>query len=442
MPKHHNNESLAQNLAVYIHWPFCKSKCPYCDFNSHVRDSVNQQDWKAALLSELDAMSRHVQGRLVTSIFFGGGTPSLMPPDTAQALIERVHTLWEVSPDIEITLEANPTSVEAGTFADFKKAGVNRVSLGVQSLNDSELKFLGRGHSAKEALAAVERARSIFDRYSFDLIYARPSQTVSDWEKELAEALTYAGKHLSLYQLTIEENTAFAHAYAKGGFTLPDDVESEALYRLTESMLADSGLRAYEVSNYAVPGEESRHNLTYWQGGDYIGIGPGAHGRITMKQEAPSADGGSRQRGAYAAAPLPVQQDRQGALNSNIVRSADRDLPPDRDLLRIATQTLKSPERWLEAVQRQGHGLEIWQEIEKQQEAEERIMMGLRLAGGIGYDEFTRRTGFPLAPYINDKKRKLYVRQGLLADDDSRLMPTLAGRLVLTRLTADLLITD
>lgn len=389
MPKHDSH----QNLAVYIHWPFCKSKCPYCDFNSHVREQVSQQDWKNALLAELEHMARHVQGRCVTSIFFGGGTPSLMPPATAQALIERVYTLWDVAPDIEITLEANPTSVEANTFADFKKAGINRVSLGVQSLNDSELKFLGRGHSAKEALAAVERASGIFDRYSFDLIYARPSQTASSWETELTEALRYAGKHLSLYQLTIEENTAFAHAYAKGGFTLPDDVESEALYRLTESMLADRGLYAYEVSNYAAYGEESRHNLTYWQGGDYIGIGPGAHGRISL----PS---------------------------------------------RIATQTLKSPERWLEAVQRQGHGLEVWQEVDRQQEAEERIMMGLRLAEGIGYAQFEQRTGFPLAPYINEKKRALYVQQGLLADDALRLKPTLAGRLVLTRLTGDLLSTD
>jgi oxygen-independent coproporphyrinogen-3 oxidase len=432
MPKHDTAHNLAQNLAaknlaVYIHWPFCKSKCPYCDFNSHVRENISQHDWKAALLAELETMARHVQGRRVTSIFFGGGTPSLMPPDTAQALIERVHTLWDTSTDIEITLEANPTSVETGTFADFKKAGVNRVSLGVQSLNDNELKFLGRGHSAKEALAALDHARNVFDRYSFDLIYARPSQTLSAWEEELTEALKYAGRHLSLYQLTIEENTAFAHAYAKGGFTLPDDVESEALYRLTESMLADKGLRAYEVSNYAVPGEESRHNLTYWQGGDYIGVGPGAHGRITIEQ---SADCESRQ-------------------SANIMRSVDRvSLEPSfmrepvgsqREHIRIATQTLKSPERWLEAVQRQGQGLEVWQEVNRQQEAEERIMMGLRLADGIAYGEFERRAGFPLAPYINDKKHKLYVQQGLLADDDSRLMPTLAGRLVLTRLTGDLL---
>jgi putative oxygen-independent coproporphyrinogen III oxidase len=219
---------MLNSLAVYIHWPFCKSKCPYCDFNSHVRDRVEQDRWKAALLRELEHMAAQVPGRRVTSIFFGGGTPSLMPAATAGALIERVHALWPVSADIEITLEANPTSVEAGTFRDFKQAGVNRVSLGVQSLRDEQLRFLGREHYAHEALAAVGLARETFERYSFDLIYARPQQTLADWEAELSEALDYIDGHMSLYQLTIEENTAFHHAYAKGGFTLPDEAAAEA----------------------------------------------------------------------------------------------------------------------------------------------------------------------------------------------------------------------
>jgi oxygen-independent coproporphyrinogen-3 oxidase len=380
-------------LAVYIHWPFCKSKCPYCDFNSHVREQVAQDEWRKALLAELDYMAAQVGQRRVASIFFGGGTPSLMPPATAQALIERVHQLWPVADNIEITLEANPTSVEANTFADFKAAGINRVSLGVQSLRDDQLAFLGRQHSAKEALAAVERAAQLFERYSFDLIYARPGQTVEDWQQELSEALAYVGSHFSLYQLTIEENTAFHHAYSKGGFTLPDDDTSEALYRLTEETLAGKGLRAYEVSNYAVPGQESRHNLAYWRGDEYIGVGPGAHGRITVSKRS-----------------------------------------------RSATQTLKSPERWLEAVARCGHGLELCDPVDKAIEAQERIMMGLRLADGLRYDDFAARMGEPMERYINTAKRDFYITQGLLANDPQRLQPTMKGRLVLTSLTGELLL--
>lgn len=370
-------------LAVYIHWPFCKSKCPYCDFNSHVREGVEQGRWRTALLKELDTMAAAVPERRVISLFFGGGTPSLMPPETAEALIDRVHQLWGVADDIEITLEANPTSVEAETFADFKRAGVNRVSLGVQSLRDEELKFLGREHCAKEALEAVERARQTFDRYSFDLIYARPDQTVADWERELSEALRYAGGHLSLYQLTIEENTAFHHAYKNSAFALPDEETSEALYRLTEKMMAGEGLPAYEVSNYARPGEESRHNLAYWQGREYVGVGPGAHGRISQDDD------------------------------------------------RIATQTIKSPERWLEQVEKKGHGVEVWQPLELRQAIEERVMMGLRLSKGIALEGLT--------PHINMKKREAFTAQGLLAADPSRLRATLQGRLVLNRLTAELL---
>lgn len=370
-------------LAVYIHWPFCKSKCPYCDFNSHVREAVNQDAWRAALLSELEYMARLVPDRTLSSIFFGGGTPSLMPAKTAQALIEKATAFWPAADDVEITLEANPTSVEMSTFADFKQAGVNRVSLGVQSLKADALAFLGREHNVREALTAVDRARTIFARYSFDLIYALPGQTPAGWEEELTEALGYAGSHLSLYQLTIEENTAFYHAYAKGNFVLPSEESAADLYQLTDRIMQAHNLPAYEVSNYARTGQESRHNLTYWQGGDYIGIGPGAHGRLTQATA------------------------------------------------RIATQTLKSPERWLEGVGRQGHGLEIWQPLETKQVLEERLMMGLRLVSGIEAEPFLH--------HINPHKHELYVKQGLLADDTAMLRPTLKGRLVLNRLTAELL---
>lgn len=404
-------------LAIYIHWPFCKSKCPYCDFNSHVREQVDQARWRAALLKELEYMAAQTPGHTVKSIFFGGGTPSLMPPATAAALIERVHRLWPVAADIEITCEANPTSVEAATFADFKAAGVGRVSLGVQSLDDEELKFLGRGHSAHEALKAVEMAAKTFGRYSFDLIYARPGQTPAAWEKELSQAFRHAGKHLSLYQLTIEENTAFHHAYAQKKFSLPDEETSEALYRLTEDMTAARGIPAYEVSNYAVPGEESRHNLAYWQGGDYIGVGPGAHGRITLE--------------CSRYAPTGARMEPR----SGLARSADRAFSTARS----ATVTLKSPERWLEAVERQGHGVELWEEIDRKRDSEERVMMGLRLKDGIGYDDFAAAAGYDLAPHINAGKRALYVREGLLEGREDYLQPTLKGRLVLTRLTAELL---
>jgi putative oxygen-independent coproporphyrinogen III oxidase len=406
-----------RSLAVYIHWPFCKSKCPYCDFNSHVRDSVDQLRWRDALLRELEHTASRIGAYEVTSIFFGGGTPSLMPPDTAGALIDKVSALWSVSNTIEITLEANPTSVETSTFPDFKRAGINRVSLGVQSLRDEELQFLGRGHSAKEALHAIDLARSMFDRYSFDLIYARPHQTLATWQAELEEALKYVGSHLSLYQLTIEENTAFHHAYAKGGFTLPGEVESEALYRLTESLLADRGLFAYEVSNYAKPGEESRHNLSYWKGYDYIGIGPGAHGRINMKHS------------------------RCEPAGSHIEHSSGLALSSDSDglYIRIATQTLKSPERWLENVEKNNHAIEVWQEVDPAQEVEERIMMGLRLREGISYAEFFKQTGINLIDHLNTKHRDLYIAQGLLVDDQARLQATLSGRLLLNTLTAELL---
>lgn len=370
-------------LALYIHWPFCRSKCPYCDFNSHVREGVAQEEWRAALLAEMAHMAARTPGRRITSIFFGGGTPSLMPPATVAALIEGAQRHWGLDAGVEITLEANPTSAEAASFAGFRAAGVNRVSLGVQALNAADLAFLGRHHSAGEALRAVALAADIFPRYSFDLIYARPGQSLHAWEAELTSALAHARGHLSLYQLTIEENTAFHHAYhVRRDFALPADDLSADLYRLTQDCMEAAGLPAYEVSNHAAPGQESRHNLAYWRGGEYAGIGPGAHGRLNVGGE------------------------------------------------RVATQTLKSPERWLEAVQRAGHGVEVWQPLLPREAQEEQLMMHLRL-----------NAGFPRAqmPFLQEARIAKLQADGLLADVPGLIKPTPQGMLLLNYVTAELL---
>jgi oxygen-independent coproporphyrinogen-3 oxidase len=269
-------------FALYVHWPFCRSKCPYCDFNSHVREDVDHARWRAALLAELDHFADRTGGRQLTSIFFGGGTPSLMAPETVAAVIDRATERWAPAPGIEITLEANPTSVEAGKFAGFRVAGVNRVSLGVQALNDADLAALGRQHSAAEAVAAVRLAQRHFPRVSFDLIYARSGQSLSAWRMELAEALELASEHLSVYQLTIEPETAFGAAWRRGELTVPDEDSAAALYEETQTILEKAGMPAYEISNHARAGSACRHNLTYWRYGDYAGIGPGAHGRLTL----------------------------------------------------------------------------------------------------------------------------------------------------------------
>lgn len=381
----------SESLALYIHWPFCKAKCPYCDFNSHVRDSIDHGAWKKALLSEMEYMAQKTGRRTLHSIFFGGGTPSLMPTDIAAALIARAKQLWPTNQDIEITLEANPTSVEARRFEAFADAGVNRVSLGIQSLHDDELQFLGREHSAAEALEAVACAGEHFKRYNFDLIYARPNQTVTAWEKELEQALKHTRGHLSLYQLTIEQNTAFHTAYAKKQFTLPDEATAEALYRTTEDILKARGMLAYEVSNYAAPGEQSTHNLAYWQGYDYVGIGPGAHGRITQ------------------------------------------------NATRHATTTLKSPERWLSAVQKNGHAIELWDAITQDEEAQERLLMGLRLTDGIDLAAYEADFGIDLNAYLSQKHVSLYRKHGLITEDPDILKTTLKGRLVLNQLISELL---
>lgn len=371
-------------LAIYIHWPFCKKKCPYCDFNSHVRDTVDHDLWRQALLTELRNWAPGTKDHTVTSIFFGGGTPSLMQPATAEALIGEVHKQWKVAPDVEITLEANPTSVEAARFADLKKAGVNRVSLGVQSLKPDSLKFLGREHSASEALEAVDLAKKIFPRYSFDLIYALPQQTSQQWEEELRSALTYADGHLSLYQLTIEENTAFHHAYhVARDFSLPGEEAAAELYSLTQDILEDANMPAYEVSNHAKAGHESRHNLSYWRSHAYLGIGPGAHGRV------------------------------------------------DVDGDRVATRTLKSPERWLQQTLQQNHGLEECASLTDGERLEEKIIMGLRLSEGFTLTAHEEKM-------LRNNTAEL-IPQGLLEMNGDRLRATARGRLLLNALTAALL---
>jgi putative oxygen-independent coproporphyrinogen III oxidase len=368
------------DLALYIHWPFCKSKCPYCDFNSHVREGVDAARWKNALLAELDHWADETEGAHVSTVFFGGGTPSLMEPATVAALIERIAARWGLAPEAEITLEANPTSVEASRFRDLRQAGVNRVSLGVQALNDRDLAFLGRGHSVAEARHAVELARKHFPRFSFDLIYARPGQEAASWRAELAEALAMAGDHLSLYQLTIEPGTAFAPAHARGDFELPDDEQAGELFEATQETLGAAGLPAYEISNHARPGQECRHNLAYWRSQDYAGIGPGAHGRL-------------------CAGPG-----------------------------RFAARQFRAPETWLEAVEKHGHGTEEIRRLSPAERRAELLMMGLRLAEGISAARFLAATGRSFEDDLGRDRLAPLIEGGFLALDQSALIATPAGR--------------
>jgi len=367
-------------IALYIHWPFCKSKCPYCDFNSHVRASIDEARWRAALLRDLEYYAGLTRGRAVGSIFFGGGTPSLMSAKTVGAVLERAAALWPLEPDVEITLEANPTSVESRRFREFRSAGVNRVSLGIQALEDDALRFLGRGHDAAEAVAALEVARRTFARFSFDLIYARPGQTVASWEQELDRAISLAGEHLSVYQLTIEAGTAFAPAHARGDFILPDEDTQAALYETTLARLEAAGLPAYEISNHARPGAECRHNLVYWRYGDYVGAGPGAHGRLTL-----------------------------GAA-------------------RVATRQYRAPETWLDAVERMGHGSEEPTALTPREQRDELLMMGLRLAEGISRARLRERLGLDLETALDPGRVAPLVEAGFLEIDEKHLAATAAGR--------------
>jgi oxygen-independent coproporphyrinogen-3 oxidase len=379
-------------FALYVHWPFCASKCPYCDFNSHVRERVDQARWRAGLLAELAHMAALAPGRRLQSIFFGGGTPSLMEPATAAAIIDAATGHWSVDGQLEITLEANPGSVDEAKFTGFRSAGVGRLSLGVQSLRPADLAALGRRHSVEEARRAIGLAARLFDRYSFDLIYARPGQTAADWRGELQDALVLAGDHLSVYQLTIEDGTRFGTLHARGELDVPDDDAAGALYELTQEVLEAAGLPAYEVSNHARPGQESRHNLTYWRYGDYVGVGPGAHGRLTL---------------------------------------------PDG---KVATVTHRAPEVWLEQVERRGTAAKPFEPIGAEQRLEELLMMGLRLTEGVALARIHQETGRPWQDWLDGTRLDRLTKGGFLVrTDDGRLRATAAGRQRLSAVLASLL---
>jgi putative oxygen-independent coproporphyrinogen III oxidase len=366
-------------LALYVHWPFCVSKCPYCDFNSHVRESVDQAAWRGALLADLVYEAQALPGRRLGSIFFGGGTPSLMPPETVAAVIEAATTHWPAEADIEITLEANPSSVESARFADIAHAGVNRVSLGLQALDDNALAFLGRAHDVTEGLAALDTAQAAFARVSFDLIYARPGQTLAAWEGELARALAFGTEHLSLYQLTIEPGTRFATEAAAGRIVIPDGDSAADLFEATRAMTAAAALPAYEISNHARLGAESRHNLVYWRYRDYAGVGPGAHGR----------------RGG------------------------------------LATARHKKPENWIGAVARNGHGAQIEEPLTPNARATEALLMGLRLREGVDLERIARLGETTPTALIDQTAAERLEQQGLIARNGDHLGVTEAGMLLL-----------
>lgn len=366
-------------LALYIHWPFCVSKCPYCDFNSHVRDAIDVDAWRDALLADMAHEAGLTGGRPLASIFLGGGTPSLMPPALVERLIAAAEEHWGFTPGIEITLEANPNSVEAARFADLAAAGVNRVSLGLQALDNEALRFLGRAHDATEGLAALETAQAVFRRVSFDLIYARPDQSEADWEAELRRALSFGTGHLSLYQLTIEPGTRFATLVAQGKLTPADPDHGATLYELTQAMTGAAGIPPYEISNHARPGEESRHNLTYWRYGDYVGIGPGAHGR----------------RGG------------------------------------MATLRHKKPENWMSGVARNGHGIQGEESLSAQDKAREALLMGLRLGEGVDLARIAALSAVPAGQLVDGQVMHQLQRHGLVRLDGARLQVTPGGMLLL-----------
>ena len=378
-------------FGLYIHWPFCLSKCPYCDFNSHVRASIDQLRWRNALVRELRHYAGGTPGRRVTSVFFGGGTPSLLAPDTVAAVIAAAGEAWTLDPEVEITLEANPTSVEAARFAAYREAGVNRVSLGVQALDDAALAFLGRTHSAAEAITAVETAQRVFARVSFDLIYARPAQRVGEWRDELTSALNLAGEHLSAYQLTIEPATAFHAAWRRGDLVPPDEPLAARLFETTQEILDAAGLPAYEISNHARPGGRCRHNLTYWRYEDYVGVGPGAHGRLTLA-------GG-----------------------------------------KWATRQHRAPEAWLAAVERAGHATRSRTRLTADERLAELVMMGLRLTEGISRAAFRRETGRDPEHLLDERRLKTSSDAGYLEIDAAGVRATAAGRQRLTALCGYLL---
>ena len=369
----------SSQFGIYVHWPFCAAKCPYCDFNSHVADTIDHDAWRKAYAREIHAYGRLTKGRTVTSVFFGGGTPSLMEPATAQVVIDEIAKHWNISNDCEITLEANPTSVETDKFRAFRSAGINRVSMGVQSLIEQDLSFLGRKHDTAQAKAAIETARKVFDRYSFDLIYARPGQSAAAWEAELREAIRIAGDHLSVYQLTIEKGTPFYMQHERGEFRIPDEELAGDLYEVTQAVLEEAGMPAYEVSNHAREGQESRHNQTYWRYTDYVGIGPGAHGRLTLD--------GHKQ----------------------------------------ATRGHRVPEIWMKRVEDHAHGSHDFEILTRNDRFTECLMMGLRLREGIPVSRLESEGGKALGQLIDPAKIKALQGEGLLEFDGRTLKATKEG---------------
>ncbi len=388
LPTGPDTSAAERPFGVYVHWPFCQAKCPYCDFNSHVQQGVDQTRYAKALVRELTTMAQRMPGRTVSSIFFGGGTPSLMEVTTVTSILDAIGNLWTIAPDAEITLEANPTSVEADRFRGYRAAGINRVSLGVQAMDDKSLKALGRLHTAAEALKAVGLARDIFERVSFDLIYARPHQTVDNWRRELSDALAYTAGHMSLYQLTIEEGTPFAALHEAGRLQTPSEDTGAEMYEVTQELCEAAGLEAYEVSNHARPGEESRHNLVYWQGDAYAAAGPGAHGRLRV-------------------------EDRW-----------------------IATQAHDDPMRWLTQVEARGHGLAVDDHVDNPDRAVEILLMGLRLTGGVHQSQLPA----PVADLVDNEAVNALAAEGLLTAGGDKLAVTARGRPVLNAILREILL--
>jgi putative oxygen-independent coproporphyrinogen III oxidase len=375
-------------FGIYVHWPFCTAKCPYCDFNSHVRSRIDENGWIDAIVRELEWVAglQGAERPIVETVFFGGGTPSLMQGSSVQRTLDTIARLWRTANDVEVTLEANPASADAARFRDYRAAGVNRLSLGMQALNDRDLKMLGRLHDVAEARAALKLATANFDRVSLDLIYARPDQTLDAWRKELEEALAFGTEHLSLYQLTIEPATPFYQLHRSGALKVPDEGLAADLFELTQEVTAAAGRPAYEISNHARPGAEARHNLLYWRYGTYAGVGPGAHGRLEL------------------------------------------------DGRRVATETEKLPERWRELVARHGHGLREQMPIASEDAAREQLLMNLRLREGIDLDAYCERWG----RCVDSKRMAALVEQGLLRLEGERLRATPRGRLLLNSVIAAL----
>ncbi|MFN7037981.1 MAG: radical SAM family heme chaperone HemW [Alphaproteobacteria bacterium] len=378
---------MKNDLAIYIHWPFCKSKCPYCDFNSHVRENIDQDSWETAYLKEIDNFKDIIEGRYIGSIFFGGGTPSLMPPIIAEKIIDKFSKISQIDNKTEITLEANPTSVEIKNFKSLKSVGINRVSLGIQSLNSKHLEFLGRNHSANEAKEAISFAREIFNNYSFDLIYTLPNQTLGSWEKELTYALEFAGNHLSLYQLTIEKGTKFYSDYKNKKFSLPNDDESALFYQLTQDIMNTNGLPAYEISNHAKAGYECKHNLAYWKYKEYLGIGPGAHSRINNQ----------------------------------------------------ALIMIHHPENWLEKIMSSNSAIQSQEDLNIQDKISEILLMGLRLNEGINLEDYKTKLNVDLLEYIKLSKLQQLQELGLLEHKTPNIVLTPKGFLVTNKIISELL---